>query len=143
MTALPPATEVAHLLIDGPTSTPLTAYRTIILPAENAALSKDDKTNLIHARVVGYLLLYPPCREARPTLVLEIVSCERTDLNERHEAVFALGAMYLRHLICIFRQSRGKITTLPSRPSFERAMEEFRQDPLRAPRDRSSAKASV
>lgn len=66
MTALPPATDVEHLLIDGPTSTALSAYRNIILPAEQAALSssKDDRAKLIHARVVGYLLLYPPSQEA-------------------------------------------------------------------------------
>ena len=94
MTALPPATEVAHLLIDGPTSTPFSAYRTIVLPAEKAALSKGNKANLIHVRIVGYLLLHPPSQAARRTLSLEIVACGRTNLNERHEAVFDLGAMY-------------------------------------------------
>ena len=101
MTALPPTTEVAHLLIDDSTSTPLNAYCTLILPAEKAALSEDDKANLIHARIAGYLLLYPPSQEAHRILLLEIVSCERANSNEQHEAVFELGAMYLRHLICL------------------------------------------
>lgn len=103
MTALPPAPDVEHLLIERPTSIALSAYRNIILPAEQAALSKleDDKAKLIHARVVGYLLLYPPSQKARRILALEIVSCGGKGLNERHEAVFALGATYLRHLICI------------------------------------------
>ncbi|KAJ8475089.1 hypothetical protein ONZ51_g6793 [Trametes cubensis] len=72
MTALPPTTEVAHLLIDDSTSTPLNAYCTLILPAEKAALSEDDKANLIHARIAGYLLLYPPSQEAHRILLLEI-----------------------------------------------------------------------
>ena len=101
MTALPPPTEVEHLLIDDPTSTPLNTYCTLILPAEKAALSEDDKANLIHARIAGYLLLYPPSQAARRILTLEIASCEKTNWDEQHEAVFELGAMYLRHFICL------------------------------------------
>ncbi|KAI9065041.1 hypothetical protein FKP32DRAFT_1675063 [Trametes sanguinea] len=123
MTALPPPAEVAHLLLACPqlTPTPLTAYRTLVLPAESAALSKGDQASLVHARVLGYLLLYPPSQEARRSLLLEISSCQSADVEKQHEAVFELGAKYLKHFISIYCP----------------------EDLQRVPRDHSRAKASA
>ncbi|KAI0353931.1 hypothetical protein OH77DRAFT_563537 [Trametes cingulata] len=147
MTALPPVTEAAKLLQCGPRDECLSVYDTIVRPAERDALDSkapDSKASLIAARVVGYLLLYPPSPAARRTLVEEIRSCSRED--DPSQTIYRLGQMYIRHLLLIFKQLRGD-TPIPSedasRPSFDRLMSGFLDDPQRVPRDHSSAKAAA
>ncbi|KAI9060386.1 hypothetical protein FKP32DRAFT_1578008 [Trametes sanguinea] len=143
MTALPLAEQAEEILPREP-RTPLSVYRTFVLPAEEAALNLAEHQNaqsrVIHARVIGYLLLYPPSPQARTVLAREISSCSDW------EAVYDLGAKYIRHFIILFRKSRGKTpvpSSHPSRPSFDHDVRERLQDLQRAPRDHSSAKVSA
>ncbi|KAL7278641.1 hypothetical protein ACG7TL_007642 [Trametes sanguinea] len=143
MTALPSAEKAEELLPREP-RTPLSVYRTFVLPAEEAALNlaehQNAQTRVIQARVIGYLLLYPPSPQARMMLAREISSCSDW------EAVYDLGAKYIRHFIILFRKSRGKTpvpSSHPSRPSFAHDVRERLQDLQRDPRDHSSAKVSA
>ncbi|KAH9846874.1 hypothetical protein C2E23DRAFT_539117 [Lenzites betulinus] len=143
MPALPPAADAAALLGSG-TGTPLSLYRTLVLPAESAAVSRADKACICQARIVGCLLLYPPSPAARRTLSLELASCNQTE--HPYQALFDLGAMYLTRLVLIFKKTRGKTPTPsshPSRPSFDRVMQECLVDLQPAPRDHSAAKAQA
>ncbi|KAJ2973625.1 hypothetical protein NUW54_g12032 [Trametes sanguinea] len=115
-------------------------------PSRIGGLSRGDLASLVHARVLGYLLLYPPSQEARRSLVLDLASWQRADVNKRHEAVVELGAKYLKHFISIFRKSPADTPTpssYPSPPSFHRAAEDCPEDLQRVPRDHSRAKASA
>ena len=100
MTALPSVAQVRNqLLIPPEDNTALSLYSTVVLPAEKAA-SKADQ--IMYARVVGYLFLYSPNSTALSTLKLELASCNSSsDDSVRFEAVYDLGMVYVRHLICI------------------------------------------
>ncbi|KAI0353930.1 hypothetical protein OH77DRAFT_1426783 [Trametes cingulata] len=146
MTALPPVSEAAKLLPSG-SSNLLSIYDTVVLPAERDALDSkapDSEASLLAARVMGFFLLYPPSTAAQRTLVEELSFCNRED--DPSQAVYQLGQMYIRHLILIFKQSRGK-TPMPSshasQSSFERLMRGCEDNFQRAQRDRSSAKAAA
>ncbi|KAI0334048.1 hypothetical protein GY45DRAFT_1295942 [Cubamyces sp. BRFM 1775] len=149
--ALPSVIQAESILSPSNASTSLNLYRTVVLPAEeaashNAGKHQDAQTQLIQVRVVGYLLLYCPSPCARQTLEAEVASCGTQP--DTHAAVFELGAKYIKHLIVIFRKSRGRTSTpessLPSPSSLGRLVQDHLSDMQRrdrAPRDHSSAKA--
>lgn len=164
MTALPLAADAAPLLLGGsPMPQALSVYEHVILPAESAALLKTDEAPIVYARVLGYLLLYPPSDEARRCLTHELESCNSAD--DPSEAVFELGAVYVAYFIGIcellsyyrrlenilsyftsVKHTRGKSPAAsfhPSRPSFDRVLDECIKDLQPAPRNHSNAKASV
>ncbi|KAI0364578.1 hypothetical protein BV20DRAFT_1057144 [Pilatotrama ljubarskyi] len=137
--ALPSALEAAQILPPD-AATSLALYSTVVLPAEQAALNAAHQ--LIHARVVGYLLLYAPSSHARRTLESEVALCQTT--RDPHPALFEIGAKYVRHLIVLFRESRGRTPTPsddPSQPASDPPGQDLLSDLQRVPRDHSSAKA--
>ena len=98
MTALPPRDEATKLLSEG--SVPLGLYATLLLPAEEAAIKAANDSNVIYARIVGYLLLNPLHDTNRCILSSEILdSCEGKARDKQHDAVYAIGKTYFRHLI--------------------------------------------
>lgn len=116
MTALPSAADAPPLLLGGsPIPQALSVYEHVILPAESAALLKAEEAPIVYARVLGYLLLYPPSDEARRCLTLELASCNSTD--DPSKAVFQLGAVYVAYFIGIckllFSPSRALKYTEP------------------------------
>ncbi|KAI0357311.1 hypothetical protein OH77DRAFT_1399717 [Trametes cingulata] len=103
-----------------------------------------SEASLIAARVIGFLLLYPPSIEAQRTLVDELASCNNQ--RDSSQAVYELGMMYTRHLILIFKQSRGRTpapSSRPSRRSFDALVADYRDNLQPTPRDHSSAKAAA
>ncbi|KAJ8474973.1 hypothetical protein ONZ51_g6871 [Trametes cubensis] len=140
MTALPPATTAAEIL---KSSSPAAfgVYENFVLPAESAAIDACNTLYIIQARVVGYLLLYPPSEDARRALTTELASYKSS--SNVHQRVYGLGAMYLRHFIFVFRRNRGR-TPAPSDdsspPSPDRAREEYMRQLQPVPRDHLSAK---
>lgn len=100
MTALPLAADAALLLLGGwPIPQALSLYEHVILPAESAALLKADEAPIVYARVLGYLILYPPSDEARRCLTLELAACHSAD--DPSKAVLELGAVYIAYFIGI------------------------------------------
>ncbi|KAI0658312.1 hypothetical protein C8Q70DRAFT_917783 [Cubamyces menziesii] len=101
---------------------------------------------LVQSRVVGYLMLYPPSSESLRTVTMEVDSCNGLGHSDPLQAIYNLGAMYLSHLIILFKGARGR-TPAPSdhssRPSFDRLREDCLNNPQPSPRDHSSAKASA
>jgi hypothetical protein len=92
MTPLPPAlpSTLAHL-----TTTVTDAYSTIQQLEKSATLHEIQYPQLvIHARVLGYLILEGPSDQAREVVANEIVSCEN------QEKVAELGKFYCDHFIC-------------------------------------------
>ncbi|KAI9058870.1 hypothetical protein FKP32DRAFT_1597177 [Trametes sanguinea] len=154
MSALPSVSEAAEIL-PRDASTALNLYELLILPAEKAALDRlgCDNANtrtvapsVVYARVVGYLLLYPPSDVARSAVTEDIASCRSPDQQDAFNALYELGAMYTKQFIVLFRSARGKTPTPsdhPSRASFDRLQTDNPQAPQPSPRDHSSAKKSA
>ncbi|KAH9912218.1 uncharacterized protein B0H18DRAFT_917894 [Fomitopsis serialis] len=69
----------------------------------------------MHARIVGYLLLYPPTSAALSSLKCEVTSCKEN--NDRLQAVYDLGETYVKHLIYPFRKPRGRTPVSSDHPS--------------------------
>ncbi|KAF9240960.1 hypothetical protein BU15DRAFT_87516 [Melanogaster broomeanus] len=106
MTALPRQHEldlhINHLpLVDR-------AY-SMILQFEQSA--KSDK-ELVHARILGYLIIHGPSDDARETVAREVDSChgDETKLGN-------LGQFYVEHYIRGFKKYKGRTPTPSSHPS--------------------------
>ncbi|CDO70811.1 hypothetical protein BN946_scf184801.g2 [Trametes cinnabarina] len=155
MTALPSANEANRILPrDAPNA--ISLYTTLILPAERLAVERleaagdkattDLKALVVYARVVGYLLLFPPSDIARDALLGEVASCNDSSKPDPFEALYGLGKSYVSHIISLFKSARGKTPTPeshPSRPSFDRLQADHLQELQPSPRDHSSAKKSA
>ncbi|KAJ3010631.1 hypothetical protein NUW54_g2421 [Trametes sanguinea] len=80
MSVLPSVSEAAEIL-PRDASTALSLYELLILPAEKAALDRlgcdnvNTTPSVVYARVVGYLLLYPPSDVARSAVTTDVASC--------------------------------------------------------------------
>ncbi|KAI1783988.1 hypothetical protein LXA43DRAFT_1044466 [Ganoderma leucocontextum] len=145
MTVLPSIAEAEKLLPhDSPASS---LYATVLLPAERAAIQTTDKHvdfRVIFARVVGYLLLYPPSDQARTILQGEVARCK--DESDQNQAVYDLGKTYLMDLILpLYWPSSTDGTPQPlfrdyKRASFQRIQEKALQRQPERPRNVSEAK---
>ena len=109
MIPLPSKEAAATILpLDNPTA--LALYDSVVLPAEQAANEKaatDEATapfRAMFARVVGYLLLYPPSDQARAVVQGEIESCQDHE-RDPNEAIYDLGEMYVMDFILPFCKS--------------------------------------
>ncbi|KAI1791662.1 hypothetical protein LXA43DRAFT_919976 [Ganoderma leucocontextum] len=93
------------------------------------------------ARVVGYLLLYPPSDQARAVVQREIERCK--DQRDPNQAVYNLGEMYVMDFILPFYSHPEDKTPPPSRPcsraSYERIKENAYQGRANRPRNTSEA----
>ena len=96
MTALPPRDEATKLLSEG--SVPLGLYATLLLPAEEAAIKAANDSNVIYARIVGYLSLNPV-----GPFVNEAASCNLGD--DPISTIYALGRFYRDNLLALCRSS--------------------------------------
>ena len=118
MTALPPINEVNLKLNLDHHSTAISLYR-LVLQAETAALEANQTTNLIHSRILGYLILFPVGDQARAYVLKEIASCDskHASVQSLNDALYILGGHYCDFLIrlCEFichRPSLPKTLTL-------------------------------
>ncbi|KAI1791664.1 hypothetical protein LXA43DRAFT_1094283 [Ganoderma leucocontextum] len=145
MTALPSKAEAeAEKLLSDDNPTILSLYDTVLLPAENAAseATDDDATfRVMFARVVGYLLLYPPSEQARAVVQSEVERCK--DQRDPNQAVYDLGEMYVMDFILPFYSHPDERTPPPSRPcsraSYERIKETAYQGRANRPRNNVEA----
>lgn len=80
--------------------TALDLYETLLLPAESAAAEFGDSVEVMFARVVGHLMLYPPTTDALYTICSELSSY--TDQKTPcHHALYDLGKFYVDNLLSI------------------------------------------
>jgi len=71
----------------------------LVKKAEALAESSSKQDDLVCARVVGYLLLYPVNDTSRQTVTSEVLSINEKCNDEVSQKVFSLGKMYMGHLI--------------------------------------------
>ncbi|KAF9474037.1 hypothetical protein BDN70DRAFT_936954 [Pholiota conissans] len=115
MIPLPQPREITSLL-DFPTISD--AYRTV-LTLENSILTDPDQRKLIHARILGYLLLYGPSLYARESVAREVASCEGDDV------LLEAGKFYYDYFILAFRKPIGSSSGQTSRSdSWNQSLEE-------------------
>ena len=82
----------------------LSLYSDVVLPAEKAASEASSSNNAaIFSRIVGYLLLYPPSKDARVVLKSEIELCKHE--SDPNQAIYNLGETYFKHFIQVFCES--------------------------------------
>ncbi|PIL29682.1 hypothetical protein GSI_08120 [Ganoderma sinense ZZ0214-1] len=142
MSRLPSLDEAAQYLPEGDQNS-RSLYGTLVLPAEKAAMVACKNVDVMYSCVIGHLLLRPPSDKARSEVARELASCNRE--SDPFPAVYALGAIYLKHFILIFKKTRGKTPAPsyhPSRPSFNRMKDDYLLNLRATPRDHSSAKAA-
>ncbi|KAF9233123.1 hypothetical protein BU15DRAFT_54322 [Melanogaster broomeanus] len=74
--------------------------------------SATDNRELIHARILGYLIIHGPSDDARKTVAKEVNSCagDKTKLGN-------LGRFYVDHYIRGFKRYKGRTPTPSSHPS--------------------------
>ncbi|KAF9474040.1 hypothetical protein BDN70DRAFT_866764, partial [Pholiota conissans] len=115
MNPLPQAQEITSLL-DSPTISE--AFRTV-LALEKFILTDPDQRKLIHARILGYLLLYGPSLYARESVAREVASCEGYDV------LLNAGKVYYDYFILAFRKPIGSSSGQTSRSdSWNQSLEE-------------------
>ncbi|KAI1786510.1 hypothetical protein LXA43DRAFT_1033466 [Ganoderma leucocontextum] len=141
MTALLSVDEGLISLNDGIT---LSLYSEVILPAEKVASEAGSSVNVMFSRVVGYLLLYPPSKNARVVLRNEIELCK--DESDCNQAIYDLGHMYVTHFIQVFFMKQTKLYTPSEDPSprcYDLLKEHIPDRSETRPRDHSHAKAAA
>ncbi|THU97195.1 hypothetical protein K435DRAFT_889686 [Dendrothele bispora CBS 962.96] len=102
--------------------------------------------DLVSARVIGYLLLYPLNHTSRQRVTTEVFSINRLYKNEVSEKVFLLGKMYIDHLICPFRGSPGRTPSSSqhvSRPSYDFLRDMIRETLVPYPTNHSQTKSNA
>ncbi|KAI1791663.1 hypothetical protein LXA43DRAFT_389198 [Ganoderma leucocontextum] len=142
VTALPSKAEAENLL---PKDSPaLVPYDSVVLPAEKAASEASDTDatmRTMFARVVGYLLLYPPSDQARTVVQSEVERCKTE--RDPNKGIYDLGEMYVKDLILPFYCISEEMTPLQSGDyslaSYERIKEIASQGRLNRPRNTSEA----
>lgn len=132
----------------------LSAYIVCLTFQEQVA----EETNIIHARLLGYLILHAPNQIARSEMVRAIHSCEG-DFGRLSE----LGQLYINCFIRACKSSFGIGKALgsnphsvkkykgrtpassdhPSRPSFEKRRKDIQSTILKAPTTYKDAKEQV
>ncbi|PIL24460.1 hypothetical protein GSI_14214 [Ganoderma sinense ZZ0214-1] len=145
MTALPSYDSAAKVLsADNPSA--LALYNSVVLPAEQvaseaAATDNDATFRAMFARVVGYLLLYPPSDLARAVVQGEIERC--ADKPDQNDAVYDLGEMYVMDFILPFFSRSYDRTPRPPQPDLQDSFQHIKEDAYqgRAPRPRDSLEA--
>ncbi|OSD07639.1 hypothetical protein PYCCODRAFT_1422286 [Trametes coccinea BRFM310] len=157
MPPLPSADEATRILSRDDSQTTLNLYKTLVLPAERRAVERFtavcDQSNaplkapiVVYARLVGYLMLYPPSDIARTTLTREVASCNDPDKSDPIQALYELGETYTNHIITLFKSARGT-TPSPASHSSGYACDllgaNCPQTLQLAPRDHASAKQSA
>ncbi|KAM5538035.1 hypothetical protein V8D89_008232 [Ganoderma adspersum] len=138
MIALPSKAEAAKILpSDNPIA--LDLYDSVVLPAEKGAneqAATDEATapfRAMFARVVGYLLLYPPSDQARAVVLSEVEHCRDEPQRERdtNEAVYDLGEMYVMDFILPFYANTEDWTPRPSPPVSRASFQNIKEDAYR------------
>ncbi|THU79641.1 hypothetical protein K435DRAFT_697356 [Dendrothele bispora CBS 962.96] len=114
-----------------------------VLEAEKVAIRQED---LVSARVVGYLLLYPFTPISCKTVTTEILSIHRFYSKEVTEKIFVLGKMYIGHLIRPFRKFARRTPVSSqhvSRPSFDSLSDMIKTTLVQYPKSHSEAKSNA
>ena len=104
MTALPSVNEAERQGLISHDEIALDLYSDVVLPAEKAATETGNSNNAVmFSRIVGYLLLYPPSKDARIVLKSEIELCKHE--SGQSLAIYDLGETYFKHFIQVFCES--------------------------------------
>ncbi|SJL14497.1 uncharacterized protein ARMOST_17957 [Armillaria ostoyae] len=96
--ALPPVETT-----NGLNENDITAYN-VCLEFEKSAQA--DSVALIHARILGYLIIHSPSGNARHKVVKVMHSCAQD-----HAKLFQLGQAFMYHFIRPFKKSNGEHPT--------------------------------
>ncbi|KAK0216735.1 hypothetical protein EDD85DRAFT_798168 [Armillaria nabsnona] len=129
--ALPPVTGIP----DGLDANDISAYN-VCLEFENSVTSNNHA--LIHARVLGYLIIHSPSRTALHEVVKVIHSCAGD-----HSKLSQLGQTFIDYFIRPFKKFKGRTPASsdhPSRPSFDVLKRDLRSKIREAPKTHKEAK---
>ena len=140
----------------------LKAYELVLEAERQAAASSKQATNLIYARIVGWLLLYPIDDNPAP-FVGKVVSARI--IGDSTEQVYDLGRLYmnyiiplcmspplklhiLRLIVCLSTVKKHRLATSgpstpPSRSYFDALRGDIAANLLPSPKDHKAAKALV
>jgi len=87
---------------------------------QRAIVKDDDSCGAMHARILGYLIIYSPSVSAHNELINAIHSCNDDDVS-----LSALGSMFLDYYICPFKR---RTPTDSSRSSICETEEEMQEE---------------
>ncbi|TFK82705.1 hypothetical protein K466DRAFT_556152 [Polyporus arcularius HHB13444] len=116
----------------------------IILAAEAAAQAAGHEKHLIDIRTLGYLFLHPTIDQDRLAVRNEIVSCQNQP--NPHETLYELGALYIDHVLTLFRKPDDEYSSRsdpPSRAAFDRLLKAVMENRAPSLEDHSAAKAQA
>lgn len=105
---------------------------------EERATVSNNVRDIMHVRILGYLVLHSPSATARREVVKDILSCD-----DDYATLAALGLSFLNHCIRLFRKYKGKTPSPsfhPCRPSFDETKEAMSAEIEEAPRNHATAK---
>ncbi|KAK0435688.1 uncharacterized protein EV420DRAFT_1592662 [Desarmillaria tabescens] len=128
--ALPPVETINGLNENG-----ISAYN-ICLEFEKSAPA--GSVALMHARILGYLIIHSPSPSARHEVVKVIHSCAQD-----HAKLSQLGQTFLNYFIRPFKKFKGRTpapSDHPSRPSFDVLKRDLRSKIREAPKSHTEAK---
>ncbi|KAN0140517.1 hypothetical protein V8E53_001726 [Lactarius tabidus] len=132
-TALPSDAAERHHLDPNVTS----AYN-VCREFERLATEKHNVRDIMHARILGYLIIYSPSITAQHEVVKVIHFC----CND-HAILSALGSTFLDCYIRPFKKYKGRTpkgSSHPSRPSFDKTKDEMLAAIKEAPKNHPAAK---
>ncbi|KAJ8597921.1 hypothetical protein M405DRAFT_779056 [Rhizopogon salebrosus TDB-379] len=123
-------------------STPSNAYDVCLVFESRASEASDTRghkpSELVCARLLGYMLIHAPVDTGRDYLAKAILSCTDDD-----DGLKRLGKFYFDHFIRLFKSAKGPTPSPslhPSRPSFDDDQEALKYGLVEAPKDQSTAK---
>ncbi|KAJ8588954.1 hypothetical protein M405DRAFT_792280 [Rhizopogon salebrosus TDB-379] len=123
-------------------STPSNAYDVCLVIEGRASEASDTRghkpSELVCARLLGYMLIHAPVDTGRDYLAKAILSCTDDD-----DGLKRLGKFYFDHFIRLFKSAKGPTPSPslhPSRPSFDDDQEALKYGLVEAPKDQSTAK---
>ncbi|KAI6155635.1 hypothetical protein BKA82DRAFT_991374 [Pisolithus tinctorius] len=130
--------------LDSNRNVPGIAYN-IILELERRIQHKIDSGNnmeedMINCRILGYLFHHFPERAVNGDFVREI-----TSINGNDEKLLKLGQQYRQFFVKLFKSNQGRTPSPspsphPSRPSFDRIIEQIKATLQEAPQNHQAAK---
>jgi len=105
---------------------------------EELATGKENVRDIMHARILGYLIIYSPSVTAQHEVVKVIHSC-----SNDYASLSALGSTFLDLYIRPFKKFKGRTpkgSSHPSRRSFDKTKEEMLAEIKEAPKHYTDAK---
>ncbi|TFY66796.1 hypothetical protein EVG20_g4297 [Dentipellis fragilis] len=112
-----------------------------VLEAEQQAVQRKTGIDIVSARLVGYLLLYPIGR-SNNRFVDEVAACSEKEGGFINN-IYALGQLCVEHIVCLFLRHRQRASAPSeqlSKSAFDRVRREIQIHLRQSPRNHDDAK---